>query len=214
MGRSYVKSNNSEKKKIKIALAIVAVVALLILGIRALTIEERYYLKNLEVCKAVIVEMNNEEGDYFVRISPDYSTIKSVLNISTDNLWIDVTSDFYIRKKVGEEVGVLLGNYDIFKGKMFGKGQNYKGNISGIENIYMTYDEAMQANPYKKFTAQALVNKKKITKDGKLFLVVNYDQRTFNIEVSKEVYDKYNKGQQVQGEFESLGESIKLLKII
>ena len=169
-----------------------------------------YLLNDLKVSRATIAETNcDSEGvsnKYYVRVKvPD-------INANPDDLWVEVTNDFYSKHYMSEQIGILIGNYDIYKVTNDLK-KKYEKTAWGIEEIYDTYDAANQANPYKKFNLTTVIKDKKNSKSGKMYFTLDAKGKTFKTPITKEVFDKYEVGQEIEGEFESLGEYVKFLQL-
>lgn len=207
--------NHSKKVKAGTVLWILAavfIVGLITWAIVADSMPRNYYLKEVRVLEASIAERSVEEGKHYLRLSL-VSSSQSVY-ISPDDSWIEVKPEFDAKHGLGSQVGVLLGNYDVFKKRLGAAGQDYERNIWGIEDVYDSFAHAQQANPVKKFTGEAVLQKKKETKDGGRYMVLEKDGRTFTLKVETALFDKYRVGEKPRCEFESIGDLVKLVRII
>lgn len=212
--KPYRNRNNASKAFANVFLWLFVLVfaVVIIANIADSYMPRNYYLKDLKVCEANIVEKASENDKISVRVNLTSNMPSEYVN--SDDLWIQVTPEFSRKHNMNEKVGVLLGKYDVFKPKLLGSGQELEKSSWGIEEIYDTLKVAQEANPYSKFTTRAVVNKKKVTKNGDAFFVLSQEDRTFTTQVDKNILNKYEVGQEIECEFESIGESTKLIKVI
>ncbi len=224
MSKQTVSTNNKKnaskpKKNRKQNILIWACISFFVLIITFVIINDsisrNYYVKDLRVIKGTIINRVIDGEKMYFKIQPDSS--EPVL-FTDDSSWIEVSSDFYNKKNQLAEVGLLAAYYEQYKPKFWGifgnSGQKLESSFWGIEEIYDSIDAAQQSNPYKKFTDNAELKKKKMTKDNRMFFVVASQDRTFNLEVDQAIYNKCNVGQKLSCEFESLGESTKCLRVV
>ncbi|HEX9061189.1 MAG TPA: hypothetical protein VF941_13495 [Clostridia bacterium] len=172
---------------------------------------KNYYLKDLKVCNAVIVEKNNEDGKNYIRLSVNSNDLGNYPN--PNDLWIEVQNTFYVSHTLNSTVGALISENDVYKRRFFSSGQDFEKTYYEVQEIYDSLDAAQQANPSKKYTDKALLVKKKTTKNGDTYFNVKKDDRTFTLNVSREIYDRYNLNDEIECDFESVGDLTKLLKI-
>lgn len=170
-----------------------------------------YYLKDLKVCNAVIVEKNYEDGKNYIRLSVNSNDLNGYAN--PDDFWIEVQDAFYISHPLNSTVGALISENDLYKRRFFSSGQDFEKTYYEVQEIYDSLDAAQQANPSKEYTDKALLVKKKTTKAGDTYFNVKKDDRTFTLNVSKEIYDRYKLNDEIECDFESVGDLTKLLKI-
>ncbi|MHB8170802.1 MAG: hypothetical protein ACYDG6_04575 [Thermincolia bacterium] len=181
----------------------------LFLGITALlvyfvffSIGQDHRLVTLQIKEAMIAQMDNSEKP-LVRVSvPGMENEKK--------LWIEVSQDFYSSHYTGEQVGILLGQYNEYDKKME-KGKTYlryKRQVWGVEEIYNSLREAEAANPVKKFSTTG-----KVVGKEQGVLVLDLDGKKARSVVEKELYDRVQVGDTVKGRFESIGEFTKFLGI-
>jgi len=186
----------------------IAFICLLIVSAVVDSVSPRKYCANyMNVQKATVTERQYDSDDrkcYLKLYVP-------LLNIPPDHLWVEVRREFYDRHREREDVGVLLGNYDVFKLKrqfvLFGKKTyRYEENFWGVENVYDTYDEAVAANPYTKFTTKGVLKQKLTGRSGQLYFVLDCDGKPVKAVVEKAMFDKCSEGQAFDADFESLGD--------
>jgi hypothetical protein len=211
-----IKSYAKRKKKYNWGLigSVVFFTVLILFSIAAGITPRNSYLKEIKVIQGNVLERSSENYKYYIRVNNLYSDSNSVIAINDP--WIEVTAEFFASHGANSEVGLLAGNYDIFKAKYFGlfgkKGQTYEKSEWIIDEIYNNYDAAVSANPSKKYTAMANVVKKKITGDGAAYFVLDTEGRQLSVPVSLETYGKYSAGSKVNCEFEAIGDFVKALK--
>ncbi|MDA8235159.1 MAG: hypothetical protein M0Z31_10235 [Clostridia bacterium] len=161
-----------------------------------------YRLINLEVREAMIAQMDNSDKPW-IRVSvPGLENEKE--------LWIEVSKNFYNGHYHGQQVGILLGQYNENDKKME-KGKRYmrlKRQIWGAEEIYNSLEEAKAANPVKKYTSFG-----KVVEKDQGVLVLDLDGKKARSVVEKELYDRIKVGDTVKGRFESIGEYTKFFGI-
>ncbi|MCX7920598.1 MAG: hypothetical protein N3B21_01030 [Clostridia bacterium] len=196
--------------------SIIIGIILIIIGIINANMPRNYYLKDINVSRATIVqrEIDTDTNKYYVKLSEDSSSSPKVSFDSDDDRWVEVNFGFYSSHLPGGTVGVLLGHYDVFRDKLFSKGLKYQKSIWQIEEIYDSLESAQEANPKKKYNAEAELKNKKTLEDGSMYFVLESEGRTMKSKVSKELYDKYSVGQKVECEFEAIGDIVKLLSIV
>lgn len=178
------------------------------------------YLKDAFVSEGRIIQttldVDSPIAKYYVKINLVNPTVTNVI-ISDDDSYFEVTHEFYTKHKIGDVVGVLVGNYDVFKGKYYGwfsnQDQDFEKSIWGFENIFNTKKEADEAYPSKDFKDKALVKAKTITKDGETFFVLVYEEREITFQVTKEQYEKYNENDYVECDFQGIGDFIKIVGV-
>lgn len=168
------------------------------------------YVKDVKIVHGTIAQAEIDDDKYYVRVSPN--DINFSQQIDEDDEWIEVKPEFYYNDSVGKDVGILVGDYDVYERNLLG-GQHFETEYWGVEEVYDDYDSALEANPCKKFAGNATVSKKKTTKDGGTFLVLDYETRRYVMPVSQEMYQKSYVSEQVKCDFESCGDFIKLTEI-
>lgn len=173
------------------------------------------YLKDAFVSEGQIALTTIDSSKYYVKVA----LMKSANNVSlTDDMsYVEVTPDFYNKHKTGDKIGVLVGNYDIFKEKYFGlfgnQGQYFEKNIWGVENVFDTKQEADQVYPNKEFTDKAQVKTKTASKSNEFFFILSYQDREITAQVTQEQYQKYNENDYVDCDFQSIGDFIKIIDV-
>jgi hypothetical protein len=197
------------------------IVILLVVGVIALAagtiLEENrprsYMCNSIQVLDGGIMErVQDDDGKYWMRI---YAGV----NYSNwDKLWIEVSKEFYDRHSINQRIGVLVGDYDIFRtGReffFFGPEQRrYEKSAGTVENVYDTLADAREANPTKSYTIPGIIKSKKATKDGTCFFILDAQGKTVKATVSKVDYAKYGEGQTINCTFESTGDFMRFQDI-
>jgi hypothetical protein len=212
--KTYSSGNQKKTKKFWAVGSVLFFVLLIAFGIASDNTPRNSYLKEIKIIRATIAEQSAEDGKFYIRVTDtNQDPIKCIL--FTDP-WVEVSSDFFLKHRANTEVGLLAGNYDIFKARYLGlfgeKGQTYEDNSWAVDEVYDSYDAAVSANPSRQFTENALLVKKKITKSGKAYFILNAKDRKFNIPVTREVYERYGVNSTVRCNFEAVGDFIKIIK--
>lgn len=168
------------------------------------------FLNYVSPSEATIVEKVDDSGKLYIRVE--------VPNLSAppDNMWVQVNREYYDKHNKGDRIGVLVGNYDVFRpGRQYGifgkKTRKFEKTEWGIEEVYDNFDMAKLANPYKKYEVKGTVKDKKTTKDGFCYLLIDANGKSVKANVDKAIYDKYNVGDSVYCEFESYGDYVRYL---
>jgi hypothetical protein len=210
----YPNKKGSKRKDLITAGYVVGFILLIVIGILSWVTPKNYYLKEIKVAKATVAETAVEYGKYYARV---INVDSPGVFLSEDNSWIEVSEDFCNGNRPGKEVGLLIGNYDVFKLKYFGLfgsvGQKFKGSNWAIEEVYDSFDMAVKENPVKKYNAKAVLTKKKATKTGETYFVIDADGRKVNTQVDKEIFDRYNVNDSIECEFEARGDFIKIIRV-
>lgn len=209
----------SKKKGLKThwtVLLVIVVVGIMMFGIIEQQLPRQYYVKDMKVLEATIIETSFEDNKFYFKVTPLDNQVDPTM--MSDELWIEVTQQFYLDHQQGSSVGVLLSNVDAYKPKYFGvfgkKGQKLEGSSWNVEEIYPTYGHALLANPTKQYDGEASVKKKKILKNGDPYLVLEAEGRTYSTRVDPVLYNSTSVGQSLKCEFQSIGDLIKLNRII
>lgn len=169
------------------------------------------YLKEIKVCSSSITKLSTEDGKYYIQVSSVMDG--TPVNISDDDLWIEVNSTFYFNHRLLDKVGVLLGHYDIYKKNIFMKGMALDKEAWSVDEVYDSLEDAQSANPYREYTDTASIEKKKAFKSGNYYFVLKSGERTFNLQVDKDIFEKYKDKQSIDCEFEGYGDFIRLTGI-
>lgn len=211
-------SYNKKKKRsishyLKIAVY-VFVGLIIILGTISDYIPRNYYLKDIKILQGSIIQKECDAGKYYIKVSP---TSYGGFTISDDNSWFEVQEGFYNKCWRTELIGVKFANADVYNPKFWGvfgnRGQTFEENVWYIDEVYNSINDANIENPTKRSTQQAIILKKKITKKGEYFFVINTDNKSMPVMVQKEIYNKYNVNDSLSCEFESIGDLTKFVKI-
>ncbi|MDF2985096.1 MAG: hypothetical protein K0R50_606 [Eubacterium sp.] len=196
-------------------LAIVGIIALIIiLGVIGDNLPRNYYLKDVKIMSGTIAQKEFADGKNYIKIRPENA--ESSVYLNEDDSWIEVNTAFFEKHPLNGDIGVRLDNLDIYKKKywgLFGSGQSFEKNLWSINEVYDALTDAQNANPGKNFTRQAKIEKKKITKRGDHFFVINSDQRSMPVMVDEKVYEKYQVNDSISCEFESIGDLTRLVKV-
>jgi hypothetical protein len=210
-GNSRRRAKLTSQQYVLIAVGVIIGLTLLF-GVISEHAPRNYYLKDIKVELCTVTQREQEDDKFYIKVTPAY---QPDFYISEDNSWFEVSSDFYNGNY--NQIGVKYANVDVYKRKYLGiipdKGQTYEKNEWYIEEVYKSLDDANAANPAKTFTKAATIKKKKITQKGDCFFVINYDQKSMPVMVEKDVYNKYNKNDGINCEFESIGDLTKFVKI-
>jgi len=192
-------------KKIIIIAAVLLVVVLAVYGIAGATAGSIYYPDSMGVYQAGIMEKSDDGSNYYVRLC--------VLGLSApmDEMWVDVKKEFYDRHKTNDQIGALIGHYDLFKVSrsllFWGTPvKTYERSFWNIENIYESLDEAQKANPVVKTVERGVLKKKEIGSDKSPYIIVQVGDKTIRYAVSQSDYDSYIDGQTLMAEFETIGD--------
>lgn len=206
----YLNRISYEKRKtIGIIIIISIFVAFGIIGFASSKTERRFYLKEVSVNEATVSELGQENGKYYIRVTPSNG-----VPVSGDDSWLEVKQDFYSNHLVGHKVGILLGKGDVYKKRLFSDGQVFEKTAYEIQDIYDSLELAKEANPQKNYTEKAKITKKKTTKLGDNFFVLTREERSFTQKVTPEMFNKYNLNDEVSCEFEAIGDLVKLIKVV
>jgi hypothetical protein len=169
------------------------------------------YLNSITVEPAKIAEKNDEDGRYIRLEVPRLDAPQEVM-------WTQVDNAFYDKHRVGDEVGVLLGNYDVYKpGREFwlfgNKTRKFEKTSWGIENVYDNLDLAKKANPQEKFEVDATVKDKQVEKSGLKYMLLDAKGKVVKAVVTDDVFNSTNTGQTLKCEFESTGDYVRFLGV-
>lgn len=210
-GKHRRSTGTHKSKKVLLALIISAVVLLIIYFAIDSSIQRNYYMKELKVCSAVVIEKSNDGGSSYIKVRLTNSV--PGVYLSDDDSWVLENGSC----SLGQDVGLLVANYDIFEKKYWGlfgdKGQKFEKDKWVIEKLYNSYEQAQSDNPAKSIKTKAILKKKKTTGNGSMFFVLESEGRTFQAKVDQSVYEKYSVNQEIQCEFEGIGEFLKFSRI-
>lgn len=212
--QAYKQKEEKKNNVTRNTLIIIGLIIVLIIGAVAVSsmAETNSYLKEVRVCDATVSEKTTDGGKYYLRLT--LKSNKPTDYISADALWIEVTTEFYGKAGLNTDVGVLLGKYDELKKGKFSNKLKLAKSDWGINNIYYSLEEAKEANPQSNYTEKAKISKKRTAKSGETYFVLIKDDRSYITKVDKGLYDKLEVNSEVDCEFESIGEFIKLIKVI
>ena len=143
------------------------------------------------------------------------------INANPDDMWVEVQDDFYNRHSPGDQVGILVGNYDVFLATAkFSADSNrklvsrkFEKSAWSIEEVYESLEEAKAANPAKAFSMPLVLKEKRVSKNGAYYFLCDSEGKTVKAVVTKDIFDKYQKNQTLTGEFESLGDYVRFIKL-
>lgn len=206
-----------KKRHIIIVCCLSAAVLLMaiIFIILSVTRPQKQFLSQVFVSEAKVAELaadtDSSPTKYYVRIALVNPTVSSA-KLTEDTSWVEVSSEYYIKHKTNDSIGVLVGNYDIYKERLFGGGQSFDKNIWGIEDIFDNVQDAEETYPKKSFDSPATLIKKVSDNDRYLF-VVTYEDREISVDVDKEVFDKYSENETVTCSLFGYGDYVKITKI-
>lgn len=211
---------DTRQKKKKSILGRLILVLFLILVVAGLTkvvdnalATRKSFMKDVKVCSATIGSMATEGGKYYVQILSGADMRANNINLSSDDRWIEVTPTFYVKHKNSDVVGVLLGNYDVFKEKLIGNEMVLERSFWTLDEIYDSLEEAKGKNEYHKYTSLSSIEKKKSFESGNSYFKIKNEDRIFTLKVSKEDYDKYKEKQKIYCYFERYGDFVKLISL-
>jgi hypothetical protein len=205
-----------QKKKVFGKLIFVLLLVLVLSGVtmavnNALA-TRKSYMKDIKLLSVGIKSKVVEDGKYYIQILP--GTDMYDIKLSDDDTWIEVASAFYNKHQTSDTVGVLLGNYDVYKEKLIGNKMILEKSYWSLDEIYDSLDEAKSQNAYRKYTAPASIEKKKVFESGNHYFKLKNEERVFTLKVSKNVYDKYNEKQNINCQFEGYGDFVKLISLV
>lgn len=190
---------------IYLGLAFLLIIAIVV-GVAMFSYDQEYNLVQLQVKEGVLVEADSSEG-YWLRVAvPDLAT--------TQDLWIEVSEEFYQNHRLQTNVGVLVGLYDKYDqkrqdGKIL---KRFRGKTWGVEEIYNSLAEAQVANPIKQYTVQGQVQEK-LQRGKTHVLKIEVNQQAAQVVVEESVYKSIQIGKEVPVKFESIGEFSRITGI-
>ncbi|MGE5404299.1 MAG: hypothetical protein ACM3PP_05115 [Candidatus Saccharibacteria bacterium] len=203
MGSAYKQHYKNEEEETSswstwfwVALVVIFVVWMVWEGLQP---EPDYDISEVKLIEAPIVEMNSEEG-YWVRASVQELP-------TTDDEWVEVSSDFYNRKYVGQTCVLLLGKCS----EMQIEDKDNKLTI-GTDNptwqildIYDSVEQAQAANPPVSFTMQAKLLERLKSTGGRYF-AMDAEGREFMVDVAPDYYERFKPGDEFTVKFEGWGD--------
>lgn len=203
-----------KKKLVLIIIGCVLTVLLIALLILNENTPRNYYMKDLFVSEATIVNRSSDDG-YAVQVS--LSNPSKVVSIDEDNTWVTVDSQFYNSHNSGDRIGVLVCNYDVMKESNFGllgkSGQKFEKELWTVDSAYDNLAAAQTEYPRREFTANATLKSLVKLNDGELYYVMNYEDREITVRVSSTVYAAHQIGDSVPCKFEGYGDFVKITNI-
>lgn len=220
-------SNYRKKKKLTIGDLYIplTLIALAILFLPSFIIGQgktNAYIKNAAVIKVNIVQVGSEGDNYYLKVKPvsgqDTSTLENFSKSDSD-LRVEITYNVYINSYINidakKEYGALVTQVEEYKQEGFiNKTQKLIGTRWELTDVYDSYADAIAKNPEKNFEAEATVTKTHVTKRGDNFLVLEYDGRTFTLQVTAEQFKKVQVGYKYMCSFQSVGQMLKIEKIV
>lgn len=204
--RKWYSFNASELFK---AFIIAAIILLITFAIADGTWPRRYYVSDIQVCNVTIAEKQQEESKFYIRVNNAGISAP----ISADKLWFEVKPDFYVKYNTNSSVGITLSKCDSYKKNLFDGGRSFEASSWEVQDIYGSYEEAQQANQYKKYSAEAVIEMKKKTETGIKLLILKADDRSYSLEVDEKTFNDHSENQKVKCTFESVGEFVKLISV-
>ena len=158
--------NQTEKRDKLIKMSIVFLIASVVLIIviaKATAVAHYEYLKEVFVSEAQILEIktntDSSPQQYFVRLQ----LINQSATLKEDQSWFEVNATFYQKCVVNNKIGVLVGDFDVFKGSVFAvfgdASQTYENSNYSVVDVFDSLDQANEKYPHKSFTADAQVIK-------------------------------------------------------
>jgi hypothetical protein len=201
-------------KAILVILLVVGVMALAAVTILEESRPRAYMCTTIQVVDASIMERTQDDnGKYWMRV------YAGVTYTNWDKMWIEVSREFYDRHQVNQHIGVIIGDYDIYRtGREFyflgPTMRKYEKNTATVENIYDSFADAREANPTKSYTIPSTIKIKKVTKDGTCFFILDAQGKKVKAAVSKVDYARYNEGQTIDCTFESTGDFVRFQDLV
>ena len=137
---SYSKNKQTRKKKIIGIIVLVLIVLFVLFIYLADKTPRNYYMKNMFVSEATILQCSTGDSgsDYGIQVRLN-NPAQNVF-IDEENTWISVSKEFYSAHSVGQHIGVLVCNYDVYKERLFGifgkQGQDFEKDMWSIDTAY------------------------------------------------------------------------------
>lgn len=199
------------------AISIIAFVILCFTIGKVNDVPQYEYLKEVFVSEAQIIEVktntDSSPQQYFIRLK----LINQSVELKEDQSWFEVNSEFYKKCVVNSKIGVLAGNFDVFKGSIFaGFGnatQTYENSIYGIVDVFDSLALANEKYPHKTFTADAQLTKKTTSSNEGNYFVLSYEEREMSIQVDDDLYNKYKENDNVSCDFDGIGDFVKIVGV-
>jgi len=173
------------------------------------------YLKEVFVSEAQILEMktnaDSSPQQFFVRLK----LIDQSVTLKEDQSWFEVNYTFYQKCVVNNKIGVLVGNFDVFKGSAFAvfgnTTQTYENSNYSVVDVFDSLDQANEKYPHKTFTAEAQITKKTSSTNEGNYFVLSYDAREMSIQVDNDLYNRYIESEMVTCDFDGIGDFVKIV---
>lgn len=183
---------------VMLGLGLLSIVAIAI-GVVYFSYDEDYQLLELQVKEAMIVQADNSEGNWMRVELPELA--------GADQLWIQVSDEFFQSHRLQTKVGVLMGLYDRYDqkrkdGKIL---KRYRGRTWAVEEIYNSLAEAQTANPVKQYSVPGKV-KEKLQRGKEYVLKLEVNQQEAQVVVAEAQYQVIPVGGEIDVQFESIGE--------
>lgn len=216
MNNSQLYQTFKRNKKIGIILIFTTVVLFIVIA-KLRDVDQYEYLKGVFVSEAKILDkkinLNSSAPKYFVRLE----LVNQKVLLKEDQSWFEVNFAFYEKCKVNNKIGVLVGDFDVFKGSIFAAfgntAQTYKNSNYAVIDVFDSLDQANEKYPHKSFTADAQVVKKTTSKNEGNYLVLSYEEREMSVRVDSDLYNKYKESDMVSCDFDGIGDFIKIIGV-
>lgn len=206
-----------QKKRRNGIIVTVLVALFVVLCILAGNTPHNYYMKNLFVSEATILQCSSGDdgSDYSVQVQLDNPAQN--VSIDSDNTWVSVDKQFYDAHSVGQHIGVLVCDYDVFKERFFGifgkQGQDYEKDMWSVDSAYDSFAAAQAEYPHQQFTDKATLESKTKLDDGESYFVLSYQGREMTNQVDDNQYSHYKVGDSVPCSFDGYGDFVRITNI-
>jgi hypothetical protein len=223
---AYLKSNYNSRKsgatlskgqKRTIGISVVVIILLIAFFCLLGNTPRNYYMKNLFVSEAMIVQTSAGDSGSEYAIQVQLNNPAQNISLDSDNTWVSVNKDFYAAHSVGQKIGVLVCNYDVYTERYFGifgkQGQDFEKDTWSIDDVYGSLAEAETAFPHSQFSEKATLKSKTKLDDGSCYFVLDYQGREMTNPVDENQYSRYNLGDSVSCKFDGYGDFIRVVSI-
>jgi len=216
--KSRLNQTDNRDKLIKMAIIfIIASVVLIIVIAKVSAVAHYEYLKEVFVSEAQILEtktnLDSSPQQYFIRLG----LINQSVTLKEDQSWFEVNDEFYQKCVVNNKIGVLVGDFDVFKASVFAvfgdASQTYENSNYSVVDVFDSLDQANEKYPHKVFTADAQVIKKTTSTNEGNYFVLSYEEREMSIQVDNDLYNQYQESDMVTCDFDGIGDFVKIVGV-
>jgi len=216
--KSGFNQTENRNKLIKVGLIVIlASIVLFIVIAKVNNVSQYEYLKEVFVSEAKILETktnaDSSPQQYFVRLE----LINQSATLEEDQSWFEVNYEFYQKCVVNNKIGVLVGDFDVFKGSIFAAfgntTQTYVNSNYSVVDVFDSLDQANEKYPHKTFTADVQITKKTTSTNEGNYFVLTYEEREMSIQVDNDLYNQYNESDKVSCDFDGIGDFVKIVGV-